>query len=416
MLEAYRGIAPESVLTDIEVLAEALQGHTLQHINSTRRGGGVAELLARLVPWTESLGIRTTWDVLTGTPEFFEVTKAMHNALQGADITIPHTDLAVYVQCVQENARRLVLESDVVVVHDPQPAYLIQYGLRDRRHAVWRCHIDLSRPHDQVWRFLQQAVRQYAMAVFHVPQFAQRLPMPQVMIAPSIDPLSPKNCDLSEADITGVTERFGIDRHRPLLVQVSRFDRFKDPMGVIAAYRLVRQHFDCQLVLAGGSASDDPEGQQVLAEVQEAAAADPDIFVLALPPDSDREINALQRAATVIVQKSTREGFGLTVTEGMWKGKPVIGGAVGGIPSQIVPGVTGFLVHSVEGAAFRLRYLLSHPRTAEHMGLEGREHVRRHFLITRHVRDYLLLMLLVLQGCPDQPLRLERRADRTAGA
>jgi hypothetical protein len=190
-----------------------------QHINSTRSGGGVAELLVRLVPWTESLGIRTTWDVLTETPEFFEVTKAMHNALQGADIAIPHTDLAVYVQCVQENARRLALESDVVVVHDPQPAYLIQYGLRDRRQAVWRCHIDLSRPHDQVWRFLQQAVRQYAMAVFHVPQFAQRLPMPQVMIAPSIDPLSPKNCDLSEADIMAVTERFGIDRHRPLLVR-----------------------------------------------------------------------------------------------------------------------------------------------------------------------------------------------------
>lgn len=414
MLEAYRGIAPESILTDISVLAEALQGRTLHHINATRSGGGVAELLARLVPWTESLGIRTTWDVLTGSPEFFEVTKAMHNALQGADITIPHADLAVYVQCVRENAQRLALEGDVVVVHDPQPAYLIHYARRDRRQAVWRCHIDLSRPHEQVWRFLQQAVCQYAMAVFHVPQFAQRLPMPQVMIAPSIDPLSPKNQDLSEAEITAVTERFGIDRHRPLLVQISRFDRFKDPLGVIAAYRLVRQHFDCQLVLAGGSASDDPEGQQVLADVQEAAAGEPDIFVLALPPDSDRAINALQRAATVIVQKSTREGFGLTVTEGMWKGKPVIGGAVGGIPSQMVHGVTGFLVHSIEGAAFRLRYLLSHPRAAERMGLEGREHVRRHFLITRHVRDYLLLMLLVLQGCPDQPIRLERRSDCTS--
>jgi trehalose synthase len=310
------------VLTDIEVLAEALQGRTLHHVNSTRSCGGVAELLVRLVLWAESLGIHTTWDVLTGNPEFFEVTKAMHNALQGADITIPHADLAVYGQCVQENARRLALEGDVVVVHDPQPAYLIQYGVRDRRHAVWRCHIDLSRPHEQVWRFLQQAARQYAMAVFHVPQFAQRLPMPQVMIAPSLDPLSPKNQDLSEAEMTAVTERFGIDCHRPLLVQSPRFDRFKDSLGVMAAYRLVRQHFDCQLVLAGGSASDDPEGQQVLAEVQEAAAGDPDIFVLALPSDSDHEINALQRAATVIVQKSTREGFGRTVPKACGKANP----------------------------------------------------------------------------------------------
>lgn len=413
MLEAYRGIAPAEVLTDLEMLAEALQGRTLQHINATRSGGGVAELLARLVPWTTSLGIPTTWDVLTSSPEFFEVTKAMHNALQGADSPIPPGDLGLYLQCVQDNASRIALAGDVVIVHDPQPAYLIQYARHDRYQAVWRCHIDLSRPQEQVWRFLQQAVRQYAMAIFHVPQFAQRLPIPQVVIAPSIDPLSPKNRDLSEAEIRAVTERLGIDRHRPLLVQISRFDRFKDPLGVIAVYRLVRQSFDCQLVLAGGSASDDPEGQHVLAEVQEAAAGDPDIFVLALPPDSDLEINALQRAATVILQKSTREGFGLTVTEGMWKGKPVIGGAVGGIPSQIVHGVTGFLVHSIEGAAFRLRYVLSHPHAAERLGRAGREHVRQHFLITRHVRDYLLLMLLVLHRCPDQPLRLERRSART---
>jgi trehalose synthase len=406
MIEAYRGIAPDSVLTELTILAEALQGCTLQHINSTRSGGGVAELLARMVPWTEALGIRTTWEVITGSPAFFEVTKAMHNALQGADLEIPHGDLAMYMQCVQENAQRIPLAADVVVVHDPQPAYLIQYYQTERHRMVWRCHIDLSRPHDQVWRFLRQAVRQYAMAVFHVPQFAQHLPIPQVLIAPSIDPLSPKNQDLSEAEIAAVIERYGIDHSRPLLVQISRFDRFKDPLGVIAAYRLVRQSFDCQLVLAGGSATDDPEGQQVLAEVQEAAAGDPDIFVLSLPPESDLEINALQRAATVILQKSTREGFGLTVTEGMWKGKPVIGGAVGGIPTQIIHDVTGFLVHSVEGAAFRLRYLLSHPRAAERMGMQGRERVRQHFLITRHVRDYLLLMLMVVQGCPNRPIRL----------
>jgi len=406
MLESYRGIAPEAVLREIAILAGALQGRTLQHINSTRLGGGVAELLARLAPFTESLGIATRWDVMAGNNGFFEVTKAMHNALQGADIEISHEDRQVYLHCVQENAPKIEFNADMTVVHDPQPAYLIDYCAGDRKRLVWRCHIDLSQPNDHVWRFLQQAVRKYAMGIFHVPQFAQRLPIPQVLIPPSIDPLSAKNCELTEDEISAVAERFGIDRKRPLLVQISRFDRFKDPLGVIAAYRLVRENFDCQLVLAGGAASDDPEGQQVLAEVEEAAAGDADIFVLSLPANSDHEINALQRAATIVLQKSTREGFGLTVTEGMWKGKPVIGGAVGGIPSQILHGTTGFLVHSVEGAAFRLRYLLSHPRAAERMGAQAKEHVRRHFLITRHVRDYLLLMLQVVNGCPQTPIML----------
>jgi trehalose synthase len=412
VLEAYRAVAPAGTLSELEILADALKGRTLQHVNATRSGGGVAELLSRLVPWTEALGVPTAWETITGSPGFFEVTKAMHNALQGADVEIPHADLELYLECLRENARRLRLDADVVVVHDPQPAHLVTFGGPDRRHLVWRCHIDLSRPREAVWRFLREAVGRYAVTVFHVPQFAQQLPMPQVLVAPSIDPLSDKNRDLSEAEIKAVTDRFGIDRTRPVVLQVSRFDRFKDPLGVLAAYRLVRQNFDCQLVLAGGGATDDPEGPEVLAEVEDAASGDPDVFVLALPAGSDLEINALQRAATVVLQKSIREGFGLTVTEGMWKGKPVIGGAVGGIPSQIVHGVTGFLVHSPEGAAFRLRFLLSHPRAAERMGAAAREHVRRHFLITRHVRDYLLLMLMVIEGCPEDAIRLplERRA------
>ncbi len=414
MLESYRGIAPDSVLREIAILADALHGRTLQHVNSTRVGGGVAELLTRLVPFTESLGIRTAWDVIEGNASFFEVTKSLHNALQGAEVEISHADREVYLQCLQDNAARIYLDADVVIVHDPQPAYLVDYCPVDRRRLAWRCHIDLSKPNDDAWRFIRQAVSKYAMAVFHVPQFARGLPIPQVLIAPSIDPLSAKNRDLAENDISAVTDRFGIDRRRPLLVQISRFDRFKDPLGVIAAYRLVRQNFDCQLVLAGGTATDDPEGEEVLDEVQEAAAGDPDVFVLSLPPNSDHEINALQRAATVILQKSTREGFGLTVTEGMWKGKPVIGGAVGGMPAQIIHGETGFLVHSVQGAAFRIRYLLSHPRAAERMGAQGREHVRRHFLSTRHVRDYLLLMLLIINGCPDNPILLPESNEKSA--
>jgi trehalose synthase len=406
MLDAYRDIVPPGALDELWRLAEALRGRTLQHINSTRSGGGVAEILHNLVPLTAALGIATTWDVVTGDPEFFTVTKAFHNALQGEEQDLAAEDFALYLQCLKHNATQLSLSADVVMVHDPQPAYLIEYARPAGARMVWRCHIDVSRPNERVWRFLQRAVRRYHAALFHIPQFARDLPIPQFIVAPSIDPLSEKNRELSEAEVTAVTDRFGIDRARPLLVQISRFDRFKDPLGVIAAYRLVRQTFNCQLVLAGGSAIDDPESARVLAEVREAAATDPDIFVLELPPDSPHDINALQRAATVILQKSTQEGFGLTVSEGLWKGKPVIGGAVGGIPTQILHGVKGFLVHSPEGAAFRLRFLLTHPRLAERMGAQGREHVRRNFLITRHVRDYLLLMLTCLHGQSALPLRV----------
>ncbi|HUG55138.1 MAG TPA: glycosyltransferase [Vicinamibacteria bacterium] len=415
MIEAYRGIVPRGVLTEIEALAGALQGRALCHVNATRSGGGVSELLARLVPWTQALGIATTWEVLPPAPGFFEVTKALHNALQGAEVEIPPSDLALYLDALRECAPRLRLEGDVVLVHDPQPAYLIDAPGIDRRRFVWRCHIDLSRPSEAAWRFLHRAVERYTMAVFHVPQFARRLAIPELLIPPSIDPLSEKNRELDDHQVTAVTDRFGIDRSRPILVQVSRFDRFKDPLGVIQAFRMVRRSFDCQLVLAGGGATDDPEGAEVLAEVREAAGADPDIFVLLLPPGSDLEINALQRAATVVLQKSIREGFGLTVTEAMWKGRPVIGGAVGGIPSQIVHRRTGFLVHSPEGAAFRLRYLLTHPRAAQRIGEHAREHVRRNFLVTRHVRDYLLLMLLMLHGRRDDPIRLPLTEDSAPG-
>ena len=398
MLDAYRDIAPEDQLDEIRLLAEVLQGRSIQHVNSTRAGGGVAEILRRFVPLTESLGIKAHWDVITGTPRFFEITKAFHNALQGEEADLSHDDFDYYLETLRENAGRLTLGGDVVVIHDPQPAYLPEFQRPDGAQAVWRCHIDVSRPNERVWRFLRRAVAKYQAAIFHVPQFAQDLPIPQLLIAPSIDPLSDKNRELTDAEILAVTDRFGIDRKRPILVQISRFDHFKDPLGVIAAYRLVRQTFDCQLVLAGGGADDDPEAAEVLAEVRTAAAGDPDIKVLELAADSNVEINALQRAATVVLQKSLREGFGLTVSEALWKGKPVIAGAVGGIPTQVFNGTNGFLVHSPEGAAFRLRYLLSHPKQARRMGNSGREHVRRNFLITRHLRDYLLLMVTCLHG------------------
>lgn len=394
-LTDYIPIVGQEVVDQLYRLAERLQARRFVHINSTRTGGGVAEILARAVPLLNQLGLETLWEVIIGDHEFFEITKTIHNGLQGMRVNFTARMIEHYREINLENARRFQWEADFVLVHDPQPAVLIEYLRPQARHWVWRCHIDVSRPHLPVWRFLREIVKQYDASVFSMPQFAQNLPHPQYLIYPSIDPLSDKNRELTPEEIQGVLDRFGIERDRPLVLQVSRFDSFKDPLGVIEAFRLVRRHTACQLLLVGGEATDDPEGPAIFAKVMEAADGDPDIKVLLLPPDSHFEINALQRAADVIVQKSTREGFGLTVTEAMWKGKPVIGGAVGGIVIQLRDYQTGFLVHSPEGCAFRIRYLLNRPEMARRMGKLARELVRNQFLITRHLRDYLSLMIFV---------------------
>jgi trehalose synthase len=284
-------------------------------------------------------------------------------------------------------------EEDFVVIHDPQPVGLVQ--ARDQRpgHWVWRCHIDVSRPHPLVWDFLLQYVKRYDAMLISSPAFTRSLPIPQYLFYPSIDPLSQKNQELEEQFIEKTLERFGIDRKRRILTQISRFDRLKDPLGVIQAYQQVRKYADCQLVLAGGGASDDPEGGQVLAQVREAAGKDPDIHILELPPWSALEINALQRASTVLIQKSLQEGFGLTVTEALWKKKPVVASAVGGIPLQAIHKLTGLLAHSIEGTAYQIRYLLSNPAIAQRLGENGHEHVKENFLITRNLKRYLLLLL-----------------------
>ena len=394
-LNDYAPIVGPEVIGQLKRLAEVVAGRRFVHINSTRTGGGVAEILNRAVPLLNQLGIETQWEVILGDPFFFEITKAMHNALQGHKVQFTQAMFNHYREVNLENARRATWEADFVLLHDPQPAYMIT-ELRPRaQHWVWRCHIDVSRPTFQVWKFLREVVSQFDASVFSMSQFAQNLPHPQYLIRPSIDPLSEKNRDLTPEEIQAVLDRLGIERDKPLVLQVSRFDSFKDPVGVIQAFRMVRRHTPCKLVLAGGEATDDPEGARIFADVQEAARGEPDIQVLLLPPDAHHEINALQRAADVIVQKSTREGFGLTVTEAMWKGKPVIGGAVGGIVLQLQDYNTGFLVHSPEGCAFRIRYLLHRPESAKRMGQLAREFVRNHFLITRNVRDYLTLMILV---------------------
>jgi trehalose synthase len=341
------------------------------------------------------LGLETLWEVVQGDPAFFEVTKAFHNALQGHDVRIPQSLLDHYKDINRENARKFTWEADFVLVHDPQPAWLINEMRSQAKHWIWRCHIDASRPNLKVWKFLREIVSQYDASIFSMSQFAQNLPHPQYLIRPSIDPLSEKNRDLTPEEIQQVLDNLQIERDKPIILQVSRFDSFKDPVGVIQAFRMVRKHTPCKLVLAGGEATDDPEGPRIFAEVMEAAQGEPDIQVLLLPPDAHHEVNALQRAADIIVQKSTREGFGLTVTEAMWKGKPVIGGAVGGIALQLRDYNTGFLVHSPEGCAFRIRYLLHRPEMAKRMGKLAKELVRQHFLITRNVRDYLTLLSLL---------------------
>lgn len=396
-LEDYRKVTPPGSVDLLYHMSEKVKGKSLLNINSTRSGGGVAEILNRLVPMLNELEIKVGWEIMQGSEGFFKVTKAFHNALQGRDPGISDRMYQLYIEENRENAKRLTFDADMILVHDPQPAALIDYGDRAGKW-VWRCHIDISQPARRVWRFLKNYVLKYDAAIFSLPTFAQKLPIPKFLIYPSIDPLSDKNRELSRREVNKILDRLDIPRDKPILLQVSRFDRFKDPVGVIQAYRIVKKHNDCRLILVGGSAADDPEGDVVLQEVREAAGQDPDIHVLLLPPDSNIEVNALQRAATVVLQKSLREGFGLTVAEAMWKGKPVVGGFAGGITVQIMYYHTGYTVSSVEGAAFRVRHLLNNPEIGRKMGNDAKEYVRRNFLITRHLADYLTLMAALTNG------------------
>jgi trehalose synthase len=390
-LESYREVAPKGTVDLLYKLARRLEGRSILHVNSTRVGGGVAEILHRFIPLFNELGIKADWDVIRGTPLFYQTTKSFHNALQGQQVNITPEMYNEFKKTNRKNAKDISFDYDVVVIHDPQPAGFITRKQKGSKW-FWRCHIDISRPDRKVWYFLKDYVARYDGAIFSLPSFAQKLLIPQYLIYPSIDPLSDKNRDLTEGEIRAVLEKYSIPIDRPFILQVSRFDRFKDPLGVIEAYKLVKKYNDCCLVLAGGGATDDPEGEQVLREVQEASSHDKDIIIIDLPPNSNLEINALQRSATVILQKSTKEGFGLTVAEAMWKGKPVIGGAVGGITVQVLYGETGFTVHSIEGCAYRIRYLLNNLVDSNQMGEKAKEFARRNFLIIRHLSDYLALM------------------------
>lgn len=397
-LDDYAAVLGHSEINELRALARRLEGRRVKMVNSTAVGGGVAEILNRQVPLMEELGVLTKWEVITGGDAFFAVTKAFHNALHGETYEGRPEWLEIFLATNEENRRRMQFDEDFVVIHDPQPIALIDARDGSRGRWVWRCHIDLSHANAQVWEFLRPFVERYDAAIFSSPAFTHGLPIPQYLFFPTIDPLADKNRDLEPEFIDQVFERFGIDRKRPVVTQVSRFDRLKDPVGVVQAYRIVRKYDDCQLVLAGGGASDDPEGEAVLREVQEAAKGDPDVHILNLPPWSHLEINALQRGSTIVLQKSLREGFGLTVSEALWKKKPVIASAVGGIPSQVIHKLTGMLVHSVEGAAYQIRFLLSNPDFARRLGENGYEHVKENFLITSKLKRYLLLCLILQQN------------------
>jgi trehalose synthase len=406
LLDRYATYAGRDAVEQLRQLAARLSGLRVVHVNSTRQGGGVAEILEKLVPLMSELGLDTSWEVIEGTKDFFTCTKSFHNALQGRAITVPDNLLRTYEEVNAANAERLrpVLEAaDVVFIHDPQPAPLLGHCPARRGKWVWRCHIDLSRPHRPVWRYLRRFLVGYDASVFSLAAFAQPMPHPVFLIPPSIDPLSEKNIPLPVEEVRKVLRDFGIDHRRPILLQVSRFDQFKDPLGVIRAYKLATEFVpSLQLVLAGGGAADDPEGETVLKEVLAAAGGDPDIHVLSSGHYSDRTINALQTGADIVLQKSLREGFGLTVTEAMWKGKPVIGGNTGGIRLQLLDHRTGFLVDTPEGAAMRIRYLLFERPRINQIGRNARELVRQNFLITRHLREYLTLMVTLIHGMEDR--------------
>jgi trehalose synthase len=390
-VEDYRRVAPPGAVDIILTLSERVRGRRMLHLSSGRFGGGAAEILQTLVPMMTELGVEAVWEITGGDPAFYSTATALEAALRGSERVLTDEALDHLVEMNRVNAKKLDLEADLVLAHDVQPVTLVQQRPGSGRW-VWRCHFDCSAPQRRAWSFLRPFVNQYDAAIFSLPAFARRLGVPKYMIYPSIDPLSEKNRELTPREIATTLGTLGIGQDKPLLLQVGAFNAADDPLGVVNAYRLVKKHYDVRLVLAG-TAGTDPESPTVLEELREAGQRDPDILVRELPPDAHLQINALQRAATIVLQKSVRGSFGLGAAEAMWKGKPVIGGFVGGLPHQIVYDVTGYTVHSVEGAAFRLRHLLNNRELIARMGAAGREHVRRSFLITRHLVDHMALLI-----------------------
>ena len=402
-LDAYRGIVTESLLSDIRELASDLKGVRVLHINATAFGGGVAEMLQSLIPLMRDAGLEAEWQVIAGEEEFFNVTKAFHNGLQGMDLPLTDDMKEIWQRYNTRNAQAFEGEYDFVVVHDPQPAGLRHFHSNGRgRHWIWRSHIDTSHPNKTYWEFIVPFLRPYQAGIFSMSQYVgDGLTFPELaIIHPSIDPLSRKNRTMTRPRAKKIVLGLGVHTNRPVITQVSRYDPWKDPLGVIDAYRIVKRSVpELQLVLMASMANDDPEGWDYLRRTQDHAGNDPDIHLLSFQRNNDLEVNALQTFSDVVIQKSVREGFGLVVTEAMWKGQAVVGGNVGGIPLQITDGENGFLVRSIDQCAEKVLYLLRNRKEAEEMGAKARERVRRNFLTPRHLRDYLVLFKkLCMQG------------------
>jgi len=395
-LDSYRGVVPESILEGLREQARELRGARILHVNATAYGGGVSELLRSSVPLLRDLGLDVEWKVISGSPEFFKATKALHNALQGSSQSLDESEREAYMQCARENAPLLDGGHDYVVLHDPQPAGLLSVHGRGESRWVWRCHIDTSEPNADAWRFLRPLLAEFDAAVFTMDEFVPPdLPIARVRtIAPAIDPLSPKNLDISQHTANQILDWIGVDMGGQLVTQVSRFDRWKDPFGVIAAYRMAREEVPgLQLALVGSMALDDPEGWEVYGQLSEHSDQDPLIHIYTnLTGASNVEVNAFQRLSDVVVQKSIREGFGLVVSESLWKGTPVVAGRAGGIPLQMPAGIGGVLVDSVQECATAMLELLTDRELARQLGAAGREHVRERFLLPRLLLDELRLL------------------------
>jgi trehalose synthase len=383
-IEQYEELIGAQAVERIMLKAKRLHDLRVVNVSSTFYGGGVAEILSSLTLAQSAIGIRADWRLIQGSPDFFSVTKKLHNALQGGEIDLTDMKRQHYEQIVFHNSLRMDIDADVVVVHDPQPLPLVTH-FRRTCPWIWRCHIDLSRPNREAWDYVRGFVEQYDAVVMSLPEYAQKLEVPQVFFMPAIDPFSIKNRELDDAEIRDRLEHYGIPDDLPIVAQISRFDRWKDPQGVIEAFRLARREVDATLVLLGNVATDDPEGQQVFESLLECKEE----RILILTAEDSALVNALQRRAAVVLQKSLREGFGLTVTEAMWKGAAVIGGDCGGIRQQIEDGKNGFRVSSVQQAAERIVQLLKDAGLRQRLGRAARESVRSNFLMSRLLEQEL---------------------------
>jgi trehalose synthase len=386
-IENYETIVGPEIVERIKAKAKPLQDLHIVNVNSTYYGGGVSQLLSSETLLMNSLGIKTGWRVIQGSPDFFSITKKIHNALQGGKINLTDRKMKLYEDVVYENSVRNHLDHDIVIVHDPQPLPLIDHYRKDCPW-IWRCHIDLSSPDKELWSYLVQFVEKYDAVILSSKDYKQKLETPQVFFMPAIDPFTITNRELSQREIDERLKHYHIPTDLPMVVQISRFDRWKDPEGVIQAFKIARKETDCTLILLGNVATDDPEGE----DVYKSLLGYRNERIIILTVQDAALVNALQRRAAVVLQKSIREGFGLTVAEAMWKGTPVIGGNVGGIRFQIQDGINGFLVSSPEEAAQRIVQLVENKELREHMGRQAKESVRQRFLLTRYIEQYLDLL------------------------